>query len=342
MWSRRLTDGRDLTPRRAERRGADQRARCACGRMVRRAKALHAWDEASGAAATDLHFTTGQEFDIISESVPGGGWYTGTIDGTEGIFPGNFVEVIEVPDLSNSSSPPAAVDVRTRARRAAPPIAPEVSPAATAEFANIEFAPADEAATGGVSEESEPPPGAAPAAASALWHGQDKQRQAADAARARRAEKKHDGLMMELEEGAEDEEEEEPATVPMTPAERRAEWKLERQRTAEKAEAVAPANPMLQSTDSANETGDNFQDSPEPSSAEKREEWKRSRQAAAVQAEHLAPGSASPPPNRGKPERPKRSVDIEPLSLDNSQYRSDQGAGSPIGNRGTNVRRCFI
>eukprot|EP01043_Picozoa_sp_COSAG02_P023490 COSAG02_NODE_1256_length_13576_cov_12.901981_12_plen_309_part_00 len=298
--------------------------------MVRRAKALHAWDEASGAAATDLHFTAGQEFDIISESVPGGGWYTGNIDGTEGIFPGNFVDLIEVPEVSAPSSPPAAVDVKTRARRAAPPIAPEESPAATVESANTD-APAGEAAARGVSEESEPPP-----AGPALWHGQDKQQQAADAARARRTAKKHDGLLMELEEGAEEEEEEaEPANVPMTPAERRAEWKLERQRTAEKAEAVAPASPMLQSGDYTDETVDSPADAPETSLADKREEWKRSRQAAAVHAEHLAPGSASPPANRGKPERPKRSVDLDPLSLDNSQYRSDQLAGAPAGSRGT-------
>ena len=67
---------------------------------MRRARALHTWDESSGAAPTDLHFEQGQEFQLVSESTPGGGWFTGSIDGTEGIFPSNFVEVIEVPESS--------------------------------------------------------------------------------------------------------------------------------------------------------------------------------------------------------------------------------------------------
>lgn len=307
--------------------------------MVRRARALHAWDEAAGAAGDDLHFTAGQEFELVSESIPGGGWYTGNIDGTEGIFPGNFVDVIEVPE---SSSPPAAADVQARARRAAPPIATEALPAATAESANTD-ARAEKAAAGGVSEESEPPPGAANAAApveaAALWDGKNDQQRAADEARARRAAKKNSGSALELElEEEEEEEDEEPVNVPMTPAERRAEWKLTRQRTAEKAEAVAPANPMLKSVDSENGPGDNPEDAaPAQSLSEKREEWKQNRQASAVQAEELAPGSASPPQTRRKPERPTRNINSDSLSLADSEDRSDQGADSPIGTGGAHV-----
>ena len=72
---------------------------------MRRARALHAWDGTAGVAATDLHFTVGQEFEIVSESAPGGGWYTGSIDGTEGIFPGNFVDVIEAPVMEAEPEP---------------------------------------------------------------------------------------------------------------------------------------------------------------------------------------------------------------------------------------------
>ena len=91
--------------------------------MVRRARALHAWDAASGAAADDLHFTAGQEFELVSESVPGSGWYTGILDGTKGIFPGNFVEVIEVPADTAVAAPVAVPG------RAAAPVATEVWPA---------------------------------------------------------------------------------------------------------------------------------------------------------------------------------------------------------------------
>eukprot|EP01043_Picozoa_sp_COSAG02_P003454 COSAG02_NODE_84_length_39615_cov_144.775256_16_plen_1467_part_00 len=67
---------------------------------VRCVRALCTWDEATGATADHLHFTAGQEFELVSESVPGAGWYTGTINGTEGIFPSKCVHVIEVPFIA--------------------------------------------------------------------------------------------------------------------------------------------------------------------------------------------------------------------------------------------------
>ena len=63
--------------------------------MARRVRALHAWDEPD-AAPGDLHFAANQEFELVSDSEPGSGWYTGIIDGVKGIFPGNFVEIIEL------------------------------------------------------------------------------------------------------------------------------------------------------------------------------------------------------------------------------------------------------
>ena len=81
-------------------------------------------------------------------------------------------------------------------------------------------------------------------------------------------------------------------------------WKLARQRTAEFAEEVAPAE-TIQSP-SGSDSGRSVEESPE----DRRAEWKRQRQMTAEQAEDLAPGSASPPvkglsgPRR--PERPSR------------------------------------
>ena len=142
---------------------------------------------------------------------------------------------------------------------------------------------------------------------------------------------------MELEEGAEaeDSDEQEPAHVPMTPAERRAEWKKERQRTAVTAEAVAPATPMLQSSDSESGAGDSpAADSP---AVDKREEWRRNRQASALQAEEIAPGSASPPATRQKPERPQRRTPTDSDDRSEQVVAPSVGSRDSVGSRGTPI-----
>eukprot|EP01043_Picozoa_sp_COSAG02_P064842 COSAG02_NODE_9603_length_2165_cov_2.252662_1_plen_416_part_10 len=97
---------------------------------VQRARGLHAWDEAAGAAPEDLHFAEGQEFELVSEE-PGGGWYTGRINGVEGIFPSNFVEVVAVPAAAPAAGPPGYT-----AQAAAPAAAPTgCAPPASAGFA---------------------------------------------------------------------------------------------------------------------------------------------------------------------------------------------------------------
>jgi hypothetical protein len=61
------------------------------GRIV---TALHGWNQAAGAdpAAGDLLFEAGTAIEILSESSPGGGWFTGrTADGREGSFPANYL-----------------------------------------------------------------------------------------------------------------------------------------------------------------------------------------------------------------------------------------------------------
>ena len=61
------------------------------GRIV---TALHGWNEAAGAdpAAGDLLFEAGTAIEILSESSPGGGWFTGrAADGREGSFPANYL-----------------------------------------------------------------------------------------------------------------------------------------------------------------------------------------------------------------------------------------------------------
>lgn len=250
--------------------------------MAWRAKALHAWDAEAGATEDDLTFVAGQEFDLVSHTEPGSGWMTGTINGKEGIFPGNYVNLVEVTNDAPAAAGPAV---------ATAPVAAEASPGAEAENTPAQVGPAAQSRKAGAvspaakdmapngslqsvdkvpasfpltrmrtSGERELESNAAEIAAkaAATWEGKDDQERAAEEARLRRAAKKRSdprsgGLLMELEDAAEEEDlnDEAIADVPMTPAERKAEWKAERQRTAEKAEAVARAEPsMLQSVDS--------------------------------------------------------------------------------------------
>jgi hypothetical protein len=74
---------------------------------VVRARALHDWNVAAGAAEDDLHFSAGDEFSVVSDE-PGQGWLTGSIHDSAtgetkaGIFPGNFVDII-TPQLHEKS-----------------------------------------------------------------------------------------------------------------------------------------------------------------------------------------------------------------------------------------------
>lgn len=86
----------------------------------RMCRAIHGWDEESGAGPGDLLFDGGDVFELVSDTTPGSGWWTGTHDGfAEGIFPANYVELI-VPEPAPASAPPP------------PPLEPEpeVPPAA--------------------------------------------------------------------------------------------------------------------------------------------------------------------------------------------------------------------
>ena len=66
---------------------------------VVRARALHDWGVAAGAAVDDLHFAAGDEFRVVGDA-PGQGWLTGSVhdDATGetkvGIFPANYVEIV--------------------------------------------------------------------------------------------------------------------------------------------------------------------------------------------------------------------------------------------------------
>lgn len=72
----------------------------AAPRMVR---AVRPWTEATGAAATDLHFNTDALIELISDE-PGGGWVTGKIGSEEGIFPQNYaVELTNNGDSDDAS-----------------------------------------------------------------------------------------------------------------------------------------------------------------------------------------------------------------------------------------------
>eukprot|EP01043_Picozoa_sp_COSAG02_P010906 COSAG02_NODE_394_length_23152_cov_13.232204_9_plen_815_part_00 len=67
--------------------------------LAGRARALHDWNVAAGAAADDLHFNANDELTIVSNE-PGQGWLTGSIPDSAsgaakvGIFPANFVEIL--------------------------------------------------------------------------------------------------------------------------------------------------------------------------------------------------------------------------------------------------------
>ena len=54
-------------------------------------RALHTWDESQGASAGDLFFNEGDVFELVSDTEPGHGWWTGFNDEgfMEGIFPAN-------------------------------------------------------------------------------------------------------------------------------------------------------------------------------------------------------------------------------------------------------------
>ena len=54
-------------------------------------RALHTWDESQGASPGDLFFTEGDVFELVSDTEPGYGWWTGFNDEgfMEGIFPAN-------------------------------------------------------------------------------------------------------------------------------------------------------------------------------------------------------------------------------------------------------------
>ena len=98
------------------------------GVVLKRCKAVHAWDAAAGAGDGDLVFSTGDEFELVSEEQPGHGWMTGRRGGVEGIFPGNYVEVFEAP------GPQPAAPVAAPA--AALPAVAEVSASAEAEMSS--------------------------------------------------------------------------------------------------------------------------------------------------------------------------------------------------------------
>lgn len=67
-------------------------------RVMLRAK--YAWDESQGAnPGTDLFFNEGEVFQLVSDTEPGGGWWTGFNENgfMEGIFPANCTGTISCP-----------------------------------------------------------------------------------------------------------------------------------------------------------------------------------------------------------------------------------------------------
>jgi hypothetical protein len=58
--------------------------------MMAMATATHAWEsDVDG----DLSFREGEAIAVVSQSEPGGGWWTGTLGGRTGAFPSNHVEL---------------------------------------------------------------------------------------------------------------------------------------------------------------------------------------------------------------------------------------------------------
>ena len=62
-------------------------------------RALHAWDESQGASAGDLYFEEGEVFELVSDTKPGYGWWTGFNPNgfAEGIFPANCAHTSSSP-----------------------------------------------------------------------------------------------------------------------------------------------------------------------------------------------------------------------------------------------------
>ena len=84
--------------------------------LVGRARALHDWNIAAGADASDLHFSASEEFDVVSEE-PGQGWLTGSIHDSAtgetkvGIFPGNYVDIVTpLPETTPTPQQPSKTE----------------------------------------------------------------------------------------------------------------------------------------------------------------------------------------------------------------------------------------
>ena len=75
--------------------------------VLKRVRAKFPWDEAAGASPEDLTFRKGDIIEIVDEINPGQGWYTGRCEARAGIFPGNYVDMINpLPIEPAAPSPP--------------------------------------------------------------------------------------------------------------------------------------------------------------------------------------------------------------------------------------------
>jgi hypothetical protein len=78
--------------------------------VLKRVRAKFPWDEAAGASPEDLTFRKGDIIEIVDEINPGQGWYTGRCEARAGIFPGNYVDMINPLPIEPAGPSPEALE----------------------------------------------------------------------------------------------------------------------------------------------------------------------------------------------------------------------------------------